>query len=82
MTIRNLETEDVRIRLIGEVAIIHARTTYTSRRPNGSGPITTSGGGGGTVAMRRGPRHARVIEDGEGEGRGPSENPVTAVRGG
>ena len=27
--IANLEAHDVRIRLIGEVAIIHARTTYT-----------------------------------------------------
>ena len=33
VTIRNLEAEDVRIRLIGEVAIIHARTTYT--KPDG-----------------------------------------------
>jgi ketosteroid isomerase-like protein len=28
-TISNLATEDVRIRVIGDVAIIHARTTYT-----------------------------------------------------
>jgi ketosteroid isomerase-like protein len=31
--VSNLETEDVRIRMIGEIAIIHARTTYT--RPDG-----------------------------------------------
>ena len=29
----DLETEDVRIRVIGEVAIIHARTTY--KKPDG-----------------------------------------------
>lgn len=29
VTIRNLEAQDVRIRIIGDVAIIHARTTYT-----------------------------------------------------
>ncbi len=33
VTIRNLEAQDVRIRLIGEVAIIHASTTYT--KPDG-----------------------------------------------
>ena len=33
VTIRNLEAQDVRIRLIGEVSIIHARTTYT--KPDG-----------------------------------------------
>ena len=29
VTISNLETHDVRIRIIGDVALIHARTTYT-----------------------------------------------------
>jgi ketosteroid isomerase-like protein len=29
VTIANLETRDVRIRIMGDVAIIHARTTYT-----------------------------------------------------
>jgi ketosteroid isomerase-like protein len=29
VTISNLEARDVRIRLLGDVAIIHARTTYT-----------------------------------------------------
>ena len=29
VTIANLEARDVRIRLVGDVAIIHARTTYT-----------------------------------------------------
>lgn len=29
VTITNLATEDVRIRLLGDVALIHARTTYT-----------------------------------------------------
>jgi ketosteroid isomerase-like protein len=29
VTIANLETHDVEVRLFGEVAIIHARTTYT-----------------------------------------------------
>jgi ketosteroid isomerase-like protein len=29
VTIANLEARDVRIRLMGDVAIIHARTTYT-----------------------------------------------------
>ena len=28
-TVRNLGIEDVRIRILGEVALIHARTTYT-----------------------------------------------------
>lgn len=30
VTIRDLSAEDVRIRLLGEVAIIHARTSYTT----------------------------------------------------
>jgi ketosteroid isomerase-like protein len=29
VTISNLETRDVKIRIMGDVAIIHARTTYT-----------------------------------------------------
>ena len=29
VTISNLEAHDVRVRLLGDVAIIHARTTYT-----------------------------------------------------
>jgi ketosteroid isomerase-like protein len=29
VTIKNLEAKDVMIRIVGEVAIIHARTTYT-----------------------------------------------------
>jgi ketosteroid isomerase-like protein len=29
VTISNLQTHDVRIRIIGDVALIHARTTYT-----------------------------------------------------
>ena len=29
VTIRNLEARDVNVRLMGDVAIIHARTTYT-----------------------------------------------------
>src|SRR6266513_1184229 len=33
--ISNLEAHDVKIRIIGDVAIIHARTTYT--RPDGHG---------------------------------------------
>ena len=33
--IRNLDIEDVRIRILGEVALIHARTTYV--RPDGQG---------------------------------------------
>ena len=33
VAIRNLETHDVQIRLMGDVAIIHARTSYT--RPDG-----------------------------------------------
>ena len=33
-TISNLRTEDVRIRVLGDVAIIHARTRYT--KPDGS----------------------------------------------
>jgi ketosteroid isomerase-like protein len=30
VTIRGLATEDVRVRLFGDVAIIHARTRYTT----------------------------------------------------
>jgi ketosteroid isomerase-like protein len=30
VTISNLEAHDVRVRIIGDVAIIHARTTYTT----------------------------------------------------
>jgi len=30
VTIRNLEAEDVKIRVIGDFAIIHARTSYTT----------------------------------------------------
>lgn len=30
VTIRQLQAHDVRIRLMGDVAIVHARTTYTS----------------------------------------------------
>lgn len=33
VTIRNLEAVDVLVRIIGDVALIHARTTYT--RPDG-----------------------------------------------
>src|SRR5689334_130425 len=29
ITIRNLEAHDVRVRILGDVAIIHARTTYS-----------------------------------------------------
>ena len=29
VTVRNLEAQDVRIRIIGDFAIIHARTSYT-----------------------------------------------------
>ena len=41
VTISNLEAHDVRVRIIGDVAIIHARTTYTlpDGRP-GSGRYT------------------------------------------
>jgi ketosteroid isomerase-like protein len=41
VTISNLEAQDVRVRIIGDVAIIHARTTYTlaDGRP-GSGRYT------------------------------------------
>ena len=34
MTLQNFAIEDVRIRVLGDVAIIHARTVYT--RPDGS----------------------------------------------
>ena len=35
VSISNLEAHDVKVRIIGDVAIIHARTTYT--RPDGQG---------------------------------------------
>ena len=54
VTIRNLKAEDVLIRIMGEFAIIHARTSYT--RPDGS-----AGGGRYTdVWARRGGRWLAV----------------------
>jgi ketosteroid isomerase-like protein len=47
VTIANLKAEDVMIRILGDVAIIHARTTYT--RPDGS----TGGGRYTDVWARR-----------------------------
>jgi hypothetical protein len=32
VTISGLTAEDVKVRIIGDVAIIHARTSYTGRR--------------------------------------------------
>jgi ketosteroid isomerase-like protein len=41
LTIRNLEAHDVKIRLMGDFAIIHARTSYTTADGNrGSGRYT------------------------------------------
>ncbi|MGZ5874674.1 MAG: nuclear transport factor 2 family protein [Bradyrhizobium sp.] len=41
VTIRNLEARDVKIRLMGDFAIIHARTSYTTADGNqGSGRYT------------------------------------------
>ena len=41
LTIRNLEAHDVKIRLMGDFAIIHARTRYTTAEGNqGSGCYT------------------------------------------
>jgi ketosteroid isomerase-like protein len=54
VTIRNLAAEDVDLRLLGEVAIIHARTTYT--RPDG----TTGAGRYTDVWARRGGRWLAV----------------------
>src|SRR5438045_3220151 len=61
VTIRNLEARDVNVRLMGDVAIIHARTTYTlPDGRDGSGRYThggaTSGGprlAGGATDTRR-----------------------------
>ena len=40
VTIRNLEAHDVKIRLMGDFAIIHARTSYTTAgRPAGLRPL-------------------------------------------
>jgi len=50
VTIAGLKAEDVRIRVLGDVAIIHARTTY--RKPDGQG-----GGGRYTdIWQRKGAR--------------------------
>ena len=38
--ISNLEIHDVKVRIMGDVAIIHARTTYT-RPDGGAGPAAT-----------------------------------------
>ncbi len=40
VTIANLTAHDVRIRLIGDVAIIHARTSFTTDGRAGSGRYT------------------------------------------
>jgi ketosteroid isomerase-like protein len=41
VTVRNLEAHDVKIRLMGDFAIIHARTSYTTADGNhGSGRYT------------------------------------------
>jgi ketosteroid isomerase-like protein len=41
VALSNLEAQDVRVRIIGDVAIIHARTTYTlPDRKTGSGRYT------------------------------------------
>jgi ketosteroid isomerase-like protein len=41
VTVRNLEAHDVQIRLMGDFAIIHARTSYTTADGNqGSGRFT------------------------------------------
>jgi len=54
--ISNLEAHDVKIRIIGDVAIIHARTTYT--RPDGHG-AQAAGDASRRRAARRPPRRAR-----------------------
>ena len=54
VTIKNLEAKDVMIRIVGDVAIIHARTTYL-------GPDGTPAGGRYTdVWARRGGRWLAV----------------------
>ena len=66
--VSGLKCEDVRIRLMDDFAIIHGRTTY--EKPDGQPGAGTLhrylGTQSGTLAMRRRPRHARLMcEHGE-----------------
>jgi len=61
-TISNLEARDVRIRIMGDIAIIHGRTTYTKGgRPGGGGPVHRRlGAAEGTMAVRGRSCHPRI----------------------
>ena len=59
VTISSLEARDVIVRIIGDVAIIHARTTYTQADGRaGSGRYTDVWARRGPLARRLRPRHA------------------------
>ena len=67
VTIKNLAAEDVKIRILGDFAIIHAATSYTTAgRPAGARPLhrllgeaerQVAGGVGACVAVE----HHRVV---------------------
>ena len=61
VTIRNLQAHDVNIRLMGDIAIVHAATSFTTAdgRPRPA-VIPTSGRSGGPVARGIRPRHEEV----------------------
>ena len=56
VTISNLEAHDVEVRLMGDVAIVHARTTYTAADGRAGRDGTPTSGRGGTAAGSRFPR--------------------------
>jgi len=48
VTIRGLEAQDVKVRLLGDVAIIHARTSYTTADGHSGMAVTPTSGRAGT----------------------------------
>ncbi len=53
-TVRGLSAEDVKVRVLGDIAIIHARTRYTTA--SGETAVTPTCGRGATGAGSRCPR--------------------------
>ena len=84
VAISNLEARDVVIRIMGDVAIIHARTTYM--RPDGTeGRRPVHGRVGpsrGPLARRLRSRHALLTRLGRGRARGrlDARGPATSPR--
>jgi ketosteroid isomerase-like protein len=48
VTITGLEAQDVKVRLLGDVAIIHARTSYTTADGHSGMAVTPTSGRAGT----------------------------------